>query len=626
VVLTLLAILIAALVVLAAVTAFVPRPVVAFGSAGISGLAILLVLAAMAGADGATLLVLPLGTAGVAMHLALDSISLCFLLLVFLAGVPSALFLAAQPDALHAALPASLAAMALIMLAADPFTLVVGLLLLGFALWLMQSPWTELAGAANSAQVWLCLATFGVVCVIAALALAVPRSVAWVDCDFRTIREMPPEGLRASAVLLLTLGGVGSQAAMVYRSGIAVPAATSVWIYVLIRLLLDLCGTAQPSWWGVPLLLIGAIGAAVGILRVSFESMIRPNLSIGSLHQLGLAVVAIGVALLARAVDLPDVALLALEAAWLLLTCHVLCRTLLLLCASAVEVGAGTGRLDRMGGLIHRMKVSTACTLAGLFGVAVLPPGLGFAGFWLLFQSLLAATRIGGLGLQIAIGFVTALMVLSAGLSAFIAIRLFGVAFLGRPRTPRVAVAEEAPQSRQVVLICLAGLTGLLGLLPALALLPARAALAHLANGGLGAAAFALTLRPGAEAPGYGPFVIAALLILTGCAIFWLLQRVGTQEHRQEAAWSGGFAPPPAWLPFGDPATQYGPASFAEPLHRIVSPLLAQSQVMTSAMRAWLVQQRVRLLRAVKAANASRSIATGLAVLVLVMAVWLVML
>jgi NADH:ubiquinone oxidoreductase subunit 5 (subunit L)/multisubunit Na+/H+ antiporter MnhA subunit len=305
----------------------------------------------------------------------------------------------------------------------------------------------------------------------------------------------------------------------------------------------------------------------------------------------------------------------------------VLCRTLLLLCAGAVETGAGTRRLDRLGGLIHRMPVSAICSLAGLFGVAVLPPGLGFAGFWLLFQSLLAAARIGGFGLQLLIAIVAALIALSVGFASFASVRLFGVVFLGRPRTPRTAVAEDVAFPARGVLIGLASLTGLLGLVPALALLPAARALATLANGGSGASEFALILQAGAEAPGYAPIVIAALLLIAGCALLWLLHRGVAQRQRQEAAWSGGFAPPPAWLPFGDPATQYGPASFADPLQRAERSLLARPEATARRIVAKLARQRERLLHALIAlgdADASRSVAAALVVVVLATLTWLV--
>jgi NADH:ubiquinone oxidoreductase subunit 5 (subunit L)/multisubunit Na+/H+ antiporter MnhA subunit len=256
----------------------------------------------------------------------------------------------------------------------------------------------------------------------------------------------------------------------------------------------------------------------------------------------------------------------------------MLCRTLLLLCADAVEAGAGTRRLDRLGGLVHRMRATAANCLVGLFAIALLPPGLGFAAFWLLFQSLLATARFGDAGLRLLSIGVAALLALSAGLSALAAVRLFGVVFLGRPRTPRTAVAEEAPRADRYVLCGLAGLIALLGVVPALALLPA----AGWTNAVI--ATQALVLRTGVETPGYAAAAVAGLLAIAGIAVFRGLRRTG--EQRREPTWSGGFAAPPAWLPFGDPATQYGPASFVEPLQRIVA-LWPSMQALQHRLNRW---------------------------------------
>ena len=340
-------------------------------------------------------------------------------------------------------------------------------------------------------------------------------------------------------------------------------------------------------WWGVTLLLVGAGIATIGSLRAALADTLHKVLSVGSLHQFGMATMALGVALFARAVDLPSVASRALAAAWLAVVCHMLCRTLLLMCADAVESGAGTRRLDLMGGLLHRMPVTSGCCLVGLFTVAVLPPGLGFAAFWLLFQSLIAAARISDFGIQLLVLVVAALTALSVGLMALATVRLFGVVFIGRPRTPRAAVAEEAPRPVRVVLIGVAALLGLFGLLPALVLLP-TIGWTHVASGQW------LALSTGAEATGYSPIAVAVLLALVAFAVLYVLRRPG--ERRREPAWSGGFAAPPPWLPFGDPATQSGPASFVEPLRGVLARLPS-----TAATRNSLVRWRDTVVRVVTA-------------------------
>ncbi len=368
-----------------------------------------------------------------------------------------------------------------------------------------------------------------------------------------TLRTAPPEGLRADAVLLLVLAG----------AGVLIRVCPAIAVYLVLRVLFDLCGAAQPQWWGVPLLIGGAAIAGVGSLRAALADTVHAALSLCALPLFGMSVMALGAALLAGAVDLPSVASRALDAAWLALVGHALCRTLLLAVADAVESGAGTRRLDLLGGLIRGMPVTAASCLTGLFAVALLPPGLGFAALWMLFQSLLATARIGQTGLGLLVACVAAMTAVSAGVVALAAVRLFGVVFLGCPRTPRAAVAEDPPRGRRLVLAGLAAGIAALGVLPALALLPA--------SGWTRATdpLRFLALRTGAEAPGYSPIVVAALLGVVVVVLMRALRRGG--EQRREPAWTGGFAAPPPWLPFGDPATQYGPASFVAPLRRMLA-------------------------------------------------------
>jgi len=349
-------------------------------------------------------------------------------------------------------------------------------------------------------------------------------------------------------------------------AGMLARTAPAIAAYLVLRVLFDLCGTEQPLWWGVPLLLSGAAVAAAGSLRSAQADTLHEVVSASALLPLGMSMIAIGVALFARAVDLPSVASNALAAAWLALVAGVLGGSLLSAAADVVERSAGTRRLDRLGGVIHPMPATAACCLVGLSALAVLPPGLGFAAFWLLFQSLLATARILDPALRVLAVAVAAVAAASVGLALLSAVRLFGTAFLGRPRTPRAAVAEETRAPVRFVLAGLAALTGVLGLLPGLALLPAA--------GWTHAAAWPalLVLRTGAETPGYSPIGIAALLAAPALVIGFASRH--RRQSRREPVWNGGFAAPPSWLPFGDPATQFGPASFSRPLQALRCPAL----------------------------------------------------
>ena len=628
-VLTLLAVLVAALLGLAIAAAGLPRRVVTLGTAGIAVAVVLLVLAwLVAGSQPATMS-LPIGPPGGAMHLALDPLGAAFLLLLFLPAIACAASAAAAPETAPVGPAAALAAMALIVLADDAFALMLGIAGLGIAGRLLPSLRGETDAPWDVAQFHLGGALVAVVCLVAALALAAPPGVPGLGCDFAAMRANPPGGWRAGVTLLLTLSGAmvlsgffpphGRITRPGGASALFAAIATNVGTFLLFRVLLDLCGAAQPVWWGVPLVLLGGAGAVFGPLRASVATRLEPLLAIGSLHQTGLAVLAVGLALFARAADLPQVAALALDAAWLLLVTHTLCRTLLLFCADVAERGAGTAALDRMGGLLHGMPLTGRCTLVGLFGVAMLPPGLGFAGLWLLFQALLAVVRIGGVGLEVLIAFAVLAAALSAGLAAMAVVRVAGVALLGRPRTPRAAVAEDAPGPLRLPLIGLTALIGLFSVFPGLVLLPAAHGFGRLANGsGLG---MVLVLRPGVEAPGYAPAAISVVLVLAWYAMLWLSRHRGP-DHRRKSAWSGGFAPPPPWLPFGEPTTQIGAASFATPMHRLTASWVRWPA--PPGVIARLCRELRRGAETVGQPGLTWPIAAMLAALVLVVAVWLV--
>jgi hydrogenase-4 component B len=530
VVLTLLAILIAALTLLAILHDVLPHPATIVANLTLCGMVVIVALASLAIGDGASVLELPIGM-GAAAHLALDPLAASFLAVLFLV-MPCG---GATP-------PLRLAAVGVILLAGDPLVLIVGVLML-------------------RTQRTMRLAAVAAICLTAALALAGSLG------DFAVIRSAPPEGWRAAAVLLLTLSG----AAVLSRL------EATLAIYVVLRALFDLCGPVQPLWWGVPLLLSGAAISVIGTLRATLTDTLHAVMHNLSLNQFGMTATVLGLALFARAVDLPSTASHALEAAWLAVVCHLLGRTLLLRCADAVESSAGTRRLDRLGGLVHRMPVTATGCLAGLFAVAVLPPGLGFVAFWLLFQSLLAAARSGGFGLELLVVSVAVAVGLSAGLATLAAVRLFGVAFLGVPRSPRCAVAEETNFTARLITGGLAALAALLGVLPVLILLPASRwthapALAQL-----------VALRIGVETPGYSPIVLGVLLAAAAAAI-----RRGppaSAGRSREPAWAGGFAAPPSWLPFGDPATQCGSASFVEPLRRLLRRMPSKPAIRDVAVR-----------------------------------------
>jgi len=598
-VLTALLILLAALVALAGL-ALLRAPwvglVVQAGTAAASGGFCVVAALALVLPSGPAL-VLPFGPVWGPATLALDGLSAWFLLILGLsAGAASLAALghggASAPPRLLAPWPLFLAAMALTLVAADAFTMLLGFEAMSLASWALVAAEHHRAENRRAARLYLVFAIFAAACLIPAMGLLAfgPEAT-----GFAALRETPPEGLRATLILAFVMVGAGTKAGLVpfhawlplahpaapsHVSAVMSGAMTKVALYVMARVLFDLCGPAQPLWWGVPLLVLGAASALLGALRANMEEDSKTLLACSTIENIGLIVTAMGLALAFRGADLAPLAALAAGAALLHALNHGVFKTLLFLGAGAVLRAALTRRLDAMGGLIRPMPWTAAAVMVGAGAAAALPPLSGFASSWLLLQSLLAGWRTGALGMQIIVAAATAIAALSAALAAAAMVRFVGLAFLGRPRTPRAAGASEHPGAERVALVALAALTLLFGILPA-PLLDLAAGGVRLLSGGDGrpvAAWFGLAAGDGA-ARLWPALVFLLLMLVAGALMLVLRLRGGARGIAAGPAWACGFMPPPPHLPFGDPLTQPSAAGLAQPLRRMLgTPLLGAEE------------------------------------------------
>jgi hydrogenase-4 component B len=598
-----LALVVAALFVLGLLAAVAPKAAnamimaatIALSAAG--GIAAFVALATDAGAKT---VVLPIGLPGIPMLVTSDALSCVFLVLLFVSATACSIYAMDAHEAEDTRalpfFPVFIGAMALTLLAGDGFTLVFGFEAMSLASWATVLARHEEPASSDAALLYAGIAAFGAACLIPALVLLSPASGS-SGLSFAAMRAgIPPDGWRATLVLVLVLLGAGSKAGLAplhvwlplahpaapsHLSALMSGAMTKVALYVIIRLLFDLAGPAQPMWWGAPLIVMGLASAVLGALRANIEDDIKAVLAASTIENVGLIAVGIGVALIARAADQPILAALAMGGALLHAINHGVFKTLLFLCAGSAQHGGGSRAMDRLGGLIHRMPYTTACVLAGCLGLAALPPGSGFASEWMMFQAVLGAPRIGGLALQMLLVAAACLMAMAAALAAAAAVRLIGVVFLGRPRTPRAAAADEAEGPVLVALIGLAGLSLALGLLPGPVVRWLGPALRLTVGTAMNEQTGLAAIRPASGVAGYAAPAIAVLIGLALALALLALRRWAVAGHRQGPAWANGFAAAPAWLPFGDPLTQYGAASFSQPLRRALgaSLLAAREQV-----------------------------------------------
>jgi formate hydrogenlyase subunit 3/multisubunit Na+/H+ antiporter MnhD subunit len=588
-VLTVLALLVGALAVLGAAAPWLARSAAGARAVhgGVAAAGLVLAAGGVAGLlGGPSTLVLPFGPPWGPARLALDPLAAWFLLPVGLSAACAGLYAlggVAGPAAprLLVPWPIFLAGMALTVLAADGFTLLLGFEAMSLASWALVAADHAQAENRRAARLYLGFAGFGGLALILAIGLLAGGGG---DAAFAALRAAPPEGWRAAAVLALVLAGAGSKAGLAplhvwlplahpaapsHVSAVMSGAMTKVALYVVARFVFDLMGPAQSLWLGAPLVALGAASAVLGALRATLEGDTKTLLACSTIENVGLIAVGFGLALAFRGADLPALAALAAGAALLHALNHAVFKTLLFLAAGAVLHGAGSRAIDRLGGLVHRMPVTAWAALVGIGAAAALPPLSGFASEWLLLQALLAAWRVGDLAFQMGAASATALVALAAALAAAAMVRFWGLVFLGRPRTPRAAGAVEETGAARWALLVPAGLTVLLGLLPGVLLDLAEPALRAMAGA---PAPRAGLLSVGAAEGGarYWPVLVALLLAAAVAAVLWLVRRRAPAGVARGPAWDCGFIAPPAHLPFGDPATQPSAAGFGQPLRRML--------------------------------------------------------
>ncbi len=201
-----------------------------------------------------------------------------------------------------------------------------------------------------------------------------------------------------------------------------------------------------PVWWGLVTMALGAISAIVGILYAIVERDLKRFLAFSSVENVGIIVTAVGASMTFTAYHQPVLGAFLLLVALYHTLNHGAYKTLLFLEAGVIEHATGTRDLDRLGGLSHRMRSTTAMSLVGTLGIAALPPLNGFVSEWLVFQGLFQGFRVHSHGIAILILLAAAVLGLTAGLAVFAFARAFGTAFLGMPRSSGAANASESGQ------------------------------------------------------------------------------------------------------------------------------------------------------------------------------------
>lgn len=282
------------------------------------------------------------------------------------------------------------------------------------------------------------------------------------------IASIPP--FAANAIFVLALAGFGIKAGIIplhiwlpdahpaapsHVSALMSGVMIKMGIYMMIKIFLDVF-TDVPLWWGLTVLMIGAVSSLLGVLYALTEHDLKRLLAYHSIENIGIILLGLGSAMVFLSADMMPLAMLGVVAALFHTLNHATFKSLLFLSAGAVVSSTHTRNIEEYGGLIKRMPQTAFFFLIGSMAISALPPFNGFFSEWLTFQALFG----GILSLPGAASWIFLLAVgalaLTGGLALACFVKAVGAVFCARPRSEEARHAKEASFSMRAGMAALA--------------------------------------------------------------------------------------------------------------------------------------------------------------------------
>lgn len=337
----------------------------------------------------------------------------------------------------------------------------------------------------------------------------------------------------------------------------------------------------EATWWGLFILIIGLASALFGVLFAAVQTDMKRLLAYSSMENMGLIMVALGLALVFHSYGLSALAALALMAALYHALNHVFFKGLLFLGSGSVLHATGTVSMSRLGGLIRSMPQTAFFMLIGVLAIAGLPPLNGFVSEWLLLQAFLLSPALPQGTLSAVLPLAASGVVLTLALSAYAIIKFYGIVFLGQAREilhPHESGIWERSAMALLALLCVT-----LGFIPGIVANLLHPVLHELIGQSLAPQAGIWLTPISAQRASYSPLLfILGMILALGLSVF-LVSRFFGRPLRRVKVWSCGF-------PLHNSNMQDSPAGFTQPLLRIFAPVYQAQRAPAADPKQWVLQ------------------------------------
>ena len=330
-------------------------------------------------------------------------------------------------------------------------------------------------------------------------------------------------------------------------------------VYGIMRVVAQISSMPTLSTVGVAILVIGIATGLWGVIMAAFQNDIKRLLAYSSIENIGVIFIGMGIGYIGLASGSELIAMCGMSGALLHTVNHSLFKTLLFFGAGNVYSKMHSTALDSMGGLSKSMPVTAILMFVATAAICALPPLNGFISELLIYMGMLDGVGEGRGTLY----FLTALVALSliGGVVVLAFTKLYGIVFLGSPRTTHVAEATEVDSLRLAAMAIPAALILSIGLLPQYTVRPVIEAAAWITGGDY--ASTVAHLLPTLSTVSIIGFTLLALI----GALYWLKRRAQSRRTVSSSpTWGCGFTAV-------NERMQYTGESFAEGLENLAASL-----------------------------------------------------
>ena len=533
---------------------------------------------------------LPLGN----FSLGIDPLSSIFLLPVFFLSAVGGLLLPSRVHALEAFgrnesihygrhgffFCLLVAAMALVLTASDSILFLVAWEVMSLAPFFLISPQDKDSQERYAGWIYLVAAHLGA---FPLLMLFAGMGMETGATEFADLVRQGADGWKVPGLFFfLALAGFGLKCGLVplhvwmpeaypaapgHVSVVFSGAMLNLGLYGLLRVMTFL-GTPEVSW-AYTLMGAGAFSGFLGILLALGQADIRRSLAYSSVENMGIIFLALGAALLAALNGIASATAFLLAGLVFHMWNHSLFKSLLFLGINAVKESANFTTIQRLGGLQKRMPVTGACFAVGCAAIAGIPPLNGFMGEMLIYMGFaLGSSAVPGSWTALAFWAAFGVLGAIAGMALFVFTRIFGLAFLGAPRSPEVLQAKEHTGPIVMVMLVLAALC----LAVSLAGPMLFRILAPVTDWLQGELRLSVPLGDAELLPGLAVlfrYAVGAVLLFSVAGLVFWYRRKTVQENGTDLGptWDCGYRYPTARM-------QYTGGSFASSMALLLRPLM----------------------------------------------------